>query len=367
MRSDTAISKCIDVLRKHAHWRTRYHWAVIKYAVRSRRWWPGRKTAFIKKLKTCRPELLSRHSLRWYVLDHKLSAAFLGCGLNDWFSYHFFERNWKERNKNICEERLRFIIRYFNDGSVAHFTQSKNDFAEHWHDFFKRRWCLFDPDDPISQGDFVSRFAGTDILIAKPAGGMWGEGIFTVDFSDPASAYQQIKEKNEKLMVEEYIHQKGFMHELNPSSLNTNRIITIRLGEEPELLSSGIRIGRPGSLTDNIHGGGVLVRVDKNTGVMDYASDYSGNNIEKLPGLDIPVHGTKMPDHDKIVSFCLDAHRIAPKGLRIIGWDVCYSDDGLFMIEGNHWPGFADVSEGFEDPWKTMKGYLDAYDRIKKA
>ena len=43
----------------------------------------------------------------------------------------------------------------------------------------------------------------------------------------------------------------------------------------------------------------------------------------------------------------------------MIGWDICVSDEGLLLIEGNSGPCISQVLDPNEDLWGEVKGYLD--------
>lgn len=348
--------------KKKDGWKNNYQRRMWRHYRKINRWWPKRREEFIRRMKENLPEQVNTDLKMFLRLwDYRLCAVFLGANINDWFSYHYFEKNWIERNKTVPEERLQFLTRYMNDSTVVHYTKNKKELAVYWKDFIRRKWCFFDPENRITEEEFKVLFQGLNRLIVKPVDGGRGAGIYLLE-GDLSSAYQTLCQKNEAVVVDEYIYQTGFIHELNPSSLNTNRIITINADGTPEVLSSEMRIGKPGSFVDNIHAGGILIQVNRKTGEMDSCSDYKGTTITELPNVSLPVKGTLVPDHEKILQFCLDAHKIAPPGFRVIGWDVCRSDDGLIMIEGNDCPGFPNAAEGLENPWKTSIEYLERFD-----
>lgn len=73
----------------------------------------------------------------------------------------------------------------------------------------------------------------------------------------------------------------------------------------------------------------------------------------------IPLAGHVINRWKEIIKFVIKAHLRAPKGLRLIGWDVCVSDDDLSLIEGNGGPGFHCLFNPEEDQWKEVQGYLN--------
>ena len=75
------------------------------------------------------------------------------------------------------------------------------------------------------------------------------------------------------------------------------------------------------------------------------------------PGTDIVMLGYRIPNWDKVIEGSEKAAEMLPQ-IRIIGWDVAITEDGIELIEGNHNPDY----ELFEFLGST--GY---YSKIKSA
>jgi hypothetical protein len=160
-------------------------------------------------------------------------------------------------------------------------------------------------------------------------------------------------------VVEEYIVQKGFFHDVNPGSVNTIRVTTVRVQEEIQVLFAYLRTGLGNSLVDNLHSGGIVFEIDRKTGTIQKGHTFSKFDIAIHPYSKMKVAGHVIDRWEEILEFVRKAHRHAPEGQNMIGWDVCVSDDGLSLIEGNSGPGFPEVLDPNEDLWGEVKGYLD--------
>lgn len=165
----------------------------------------------------------------------------------------------------------------------------------------------------------------------------------------------------ERVIVEAYIEQTGALSAINPSSMNTLRVLTLRDGSHIRILSAILRAGGEGTLIDNLHAGGIGYCVEPETGRVYRGISMTGRTTAVHPGSGIRVSGTTVPRWAEVCRFCTDAYLHAPRGLEYIGWDVCVCDDALYMIEGNSNPGAAPALAG-QNLWKTMRRYLDAHE-----
>jgi len=171
--------------------------------------------------------------------------------------------------------------------------------------------------------------------------------------------YRDIIKSPKKQIVEEYIDQKGFFHDLNPGSVNTLRVTTIRIQDSIRILNAYLRTGYGMSLVDNLHSGGILFEVDVKKGTISEGHTYREFDIVSHPYANIRVAGRVIEQWKEIVGYVTRAHLHAPKGLHLIGWDVCINGNQLLLIEGNAGPGFAGLPDPEEDQWKEIQEYLD--------
>ena len=392
-------------------WRRAYRRAMLGHYRRRWRWWPEREEELRRVLREERPDLLKgrrkfsenhlpvaetaaqpqlsaqaptgalparrQFSENHLIADCRLSASLLGANMGDWFQYSLYEKPWRIRWRAVPEERLQFLIRYMNDQSMNYVLGSKAGFAERWSGFFDRKWCGINIPGETDRDGFISCFRGLPKIIVKPDDAGWGKDVHTEDMSDPGAVYDRLKNTGKPLIAEEYVEQKGFFHVLNPSSVNTVRVTTVRLSlaHDPQPVYTQLRVGKPGSVTDNFSGGGISFTADRGTGLLSEGIDNRGRHYELLPGHGIPARTVRLPAYEECVKFAVDAHRVAPEGNVVIGWDICVTEDEhaapesryrLLMIEGNEIPGFTAPPANGEDLWKVMKGWITEYDRLKK-
>lgn len=132
-------------------------------------------------------------------------------------------------------------------------------------------------------------------------------------------------------------NQAKFMSEFHPSSINTIRIVTVKSDTKIDAVCAFLRFGANGRGSDNWSSGGVLVGVNVETGQLE---DYGlfkpgvGTICTSHPNTNISFKNKVVPDWPSILQYVKSLHEIF-YDLHSIGWDVCLTDDGPMIIEGN--------------------------------
>ena len=144
--------------------------------------------------------------------------------------------------------------------------------------------------------DFISLIgmglqSESDKLFFKPTGGQGGFGIFVL--KPKGGNYlvngeqTNLNDFAKTLSKTTFIVQKGLiqsnqMMDINPSSVNTLRVVVQKEGNRMAMKTCIIRMGRKGKEVDNSAQGGVSVKVDTQTGqVADTATAEHGGGILK--------------------------------------------------------------------------------------
>ena len=290
--------------------------------------------------------------------DFWLSWFLTGAVPEDYYSMMFFRKNRTWQNHHVTRVRLNFIKEIFNSKETRNYLENKALFNKHWEDYLCRKWC--EPEH-VSTERFAEMFGQCGKIVVKELTGWGGHGIrmYTLDITSLNRIYRDIIKSPKKQIVEEYIDQKGFFHDLNPGSVNTLRVTTIRIQDSIRILNAYLRTGYGMSLVDNLHSGGILFEVDVKKGTISEGHTYREFDIVSHPYSNIRVAGRVIEQWKEIVGYVTRAHLHAPKGLHLIGWDVCINGNQLLLIEGNAGPGFAGLPDPEEDQWKEIQEYLD--------
>lgn len=185
--------------------------------------------------------------------------------------------------------------------------------------------------------------------IMKPKNGSCGKGIFIFDKNDISSA-----KIPKGYVVEEFINQHSELERLNPSSVNTLRVMTFK----GNIISCVLKVGGENSVVDNMSSKGLYGNVNIDCGITDsrffdielnqYC--YHPSTGERLIGFEIP----HWEDVKKVVS---KAASIIPE-MGYLGWDIAILPDGAAVIEANENPG--------HDLSCQSTVYIGLYEKIKE-
>lgn len=338
-------------------WGKEYFTSLEKYAT-GKRWEKITKPGFFDKVNGDYAYLAhDKRARKKLYTDFRIKQIMFGFSCDEYFTRECFKKGLIQCSHIGSDFRSRWLNKMLNRGSLTYYLMDKAVFANHWSDFFLRKWC----DDNSSFYAFADTFSGIEKIIAKPKNGMMGRDIrlFELNSNNIGKIFEKLKEYYpEGYIAEEYYTQTGFMHELNPSSVNTIRVITVRDSKSGKVwpVSTFARVGVPGAIIDNFSAGGVTYNVDTLTGrICDGMSKAStGKPLKYHPGTQKSYNGLVIPRWQEVIDFCCRAHQIAPEGLDFIGWDVGLSEDKMILIEGNSRPGFGRNTDRRDNQWKRV-------------
>jgi putative polysaccharide biosynthesis protein len=195
---------------------------------------------------------------------------------------------------------------------------------------------LFDRDYrsvDLAAGIELARQSSAQEFVVKPS--RETRGGFRVAFVPPADLEQTLRPKlkpNSDWIVQEAFQQHHLMAALNASSVNTLRIMTIRLGGEVAVVSAFSRIGVKGARVDNISSGSIAAGVtrDEATGAGRLGA-FACDDKLKLHTTH-PDHGYRfdaisLPFFQAAEALCKDLHAVIPD-LGLLSWDIAIDAQG---------------------------------------
>ena len=224
---------------------------------------------------------------------------------------------------------------------------------------------------PISRDEAVERCRNLEGAVSKPTQeGMWGSGVKVFSSQngllDDGSTIESLMDGyGTNFIIQERIQQHESMALLNPTSLNTLRVLSYRQGNDIFILYVVVRIGRKGKTVDNETAGGINADVDLETGrILDCA--YGTPSEKSIPTTDVGtlLKGFQIPGFDKVVAVVKELHMRLPY-FNLVGWDFGIDKVGNpVMIEWNrcpdlsqtaHGPAFGDMTEEIFNRIKSLK------------
>ena len=155
------------------------------------------------------------------------------------------------------------------------------------------------------------------------------------------------KEYKRSFIIQERFEQHEGIAKLNPTSLNTLRVMSYRRGNEIVILYAVIRIGRMNQVIDNETAGGIKADIDLQTGKIKGVA--FGNPKEPLmPKTDVGtvLDGYQMPCFQKVLELVKEMHLRLPY-FNLIGWDMSVDKNGNpALIEWNRAAELSQVAHG---------------------
>ncbi len=138
------------------------------------------------------------------------------------------------------------------------------------------------------------------------------------------------------LVLERYIEQHDELSKLNASSLNTLRVWLLQKDAEVRLIGAVLRIGRAGQLVDNASQGGILAKVDLDTGILDKAknAEVFPTYFSHHPDSGAVIEHVQLPHWDACKKVAKDCLRVFPRAT-FVGLDLAIGPTEPVVVELN--------------------------------
>lgn len=158
-------------------------------------------------------------------------------------------------------------------------------------------------------------------------------------------------------VIQKLVNQSAQTKIINPTSLNTFRIITLLLNGKVTVLSSILRCGGKDSLVDNATSGGMFIGIDSN-GVLSRGTSFKRLLIEESAvGFKFANH--KIHHFDRVLELAKQLHTRIPL-CAFAGWDIA--------LDENNQPIFIEVNLNKPDIWlmQVLNGPIfgDRFDEV---
>lgn len=222
--------------------------------------------------------------------------------------------------------------------------------------------CFFDDKYPITKEKALDICNNLDNAVIKPSlEGHWGVGVELFHSENGyipelnTSLQDLFLQYKKNFIIQEKFEQHPDLAKLNPTSVNTIRVLSYRSNNEIKILYAVIRIGRKGKVVDNETSGGIKADIDLQTGRIKGVA--FGNPQEKtMPQTDsgVVLDNYLIPKFPSVLEFVKSLHERLPY-FNLIGWDISVDKAGNpAMIEWNraaelsqvaHGPAFGDYTE----------------------
>lgn len=192
----------------------------------------------------------------------------------------------------------------------------------------------------------------SDELFVKKISGECGDGCYLLSSDSDIDEFTQTT-KGSVFIIQNKLVQHELINRINPSCINTIRIITIvgKKSNSPHLFAQYMRVGC-NAINDNRATGGVGVAISRSGIMQKYGVGH--HKVETRHSVTNHIYeGTIIPYWNEAVELTINAHK-ALLDVPSIGWDVAITPDGPVLIEGNdNWEisGAQDTTGGLKKEW----------------
>jgi len=237
---------------------------------------------------------------------------------------------------------------------------NKTLFNQSFGDFIGRKYWI---NRDTSLEEFRQFIEGRSEVFCKPINLLGGHGSYKYyPEGKPEDMYEHFMNEP-KMLIEEVPKQHHLMSEIYDKSINSIRITTVLKDGEFHAFNTWVKFGGKGSIVDGRVGGGCFAAVDVNTGIVETpAVDADNKRFEIHPDTGKRITGFRIPYWKEAVELCEKAIR-SYDGIDFVGWDLCITEDGPIIVEGNSKPAFGDLQLLYNYDENNIKGqrwrYID--------
>lgn len=207
-------------------------------------------------------------------------------------------------------------------------------------------------------------------LVFKPVEGSGGAGFHAMDIVRGAggTTLRDLKSGDalapERLLarltsthgyiVECFLDQHPLLASMNASSVNTVRLWVLKERRGCRFAGAILRIGRRGSLVDNISAGGLFCPIDVASGALLHVreSDICAEPMTRHPDGGAQIAGVQLPHWKAVLDLAARAVDAFPN-IRFAGLDIAIASEGPQLIEVNVLPDWTNAVD-FDVPMRRF-------------
>ena len=271
--------------------------------------------------------------------DMLYCGLFKNIGYLDYFIFGFAGKPKSKRKTYMTYNHNTSLFKMVDDEKLSYLLKDKLAFNKHYKDYIGRNF--FDPKEGDLE-EFKKFVSDNKELFIKPADSFGGLGIYKPVLINDETNVEELYDylKNNHLFLEGLIKQNEKMASLNPTSINTVRIVTLVVDNKPHFMYAVLRMGVNGMLVDNSSSGGLNTVLDENGRIAKACfCDKTLSYYTVHPTTNMNLVGFEVPMFKQAVDLCLKAAMVEPS-LGYIGWDIAISDSGPVIVEANDLPGY---------------------------
>ncbi len=285
--------------------------------------------------------------------------------LDEFSASHVYELSPRKMSELLTTSRRnRLTARYFNAAATKDdfdLLDNKPRFNTLFKKFIYRDWL---DASTCSPDDIRAFIAKNPVFLAKDSLGTQGDNIFLHHSAQTdVDAFLQ-DHLGKPILLEGFIQQHPAMAAVNPTSVNTIRIVTACMDGQVMLVGAGMRCGGSNAYVDNFHKGGIAYPVDIQSGIVTGMGQNLMGQADFLrhPATGHVMPGFQVPHWDKVKQAVSEAALLLPR-LGYVGWDVAITENGPEFIEGNNCPQTDLIQLGGHGVYRELRDFAVGHAR----
>lgn len=267
------------------------------------------------------------------ALDMIWSAAVHETGFTDYQDWDFHLLKHRDRVTYMTHPKSNHIAQLVNQKPFRHHFADKSEFVQIFAQYVGRETLDVRTTSLEDVVAFVKRHGSVIVKVLDRDGGQGIERREAAEIADFVAFRDGLLE-NRQFLVEQVIPQHAEMAALNPSSVNSLRIVSYFDGSEVHILARVLKMGN-GDVIDNFAHGGMYTMLDEDGVALHAAFDVAGDAYEIHPISGIRIPGFRVPLYRQVLDLVDEIARIVPE-IPYVGWDIAISPDRPVVIEGNY-------------------------------
>lgn len=271
------------------------------------------------------------------ILDMIYCSLYYGAMFSEYGDLGFYFRSHRNRKTYLTTFYNFKLYNKVNDKKLRILFHDKLQFLSRFSHFIKRKWININTSTDSEINNFLKEVKS---VVLKASYGDSGKEIEVIDVTGEISAKEIRQKANMKKynLMEECVTNHPAIAALNPNSLNTLRIVSMRKNDNVKILFAGLRVGAKGARIDNISQGGSVARIDIKTGKVNSRfytkASYRTSSVGNECFSSHIVGGIVIPYWEKTLSLIQNV-ALEVSGIRFVAWDVAILPSGPEIIEGN--------------------------------
>lgn len=248
-----------------------------------------------------------------------------------------------------------FVDEYFTNPQQSGPCDAKNFYNLYFCDVAQPKTIFRKVDNFYLDADYNSITLKEAIARSKDEGevilkiALFSGGGFGVMFWNAAEDSEEklvdFLHSAKDVICQEVIKQHPSISLLNPTSVNTIRMLTFAFKNEVQMLSSYIRIGGKGSRLDNRQNGGMACGIEKDGRLKATAIDRAANRYDLRPE-GISLDQIVVPNFEKGVEIVTHLAKRFVSITKMISWDIAIDESGEpLLVEANLCGGGLDAHQ----------------------